>query len=67
MDVVNIFRSFFQGIGGFMSFMNTPIEIYDFAGNTTTITPLTAFGLSLGVVLTIVFALHLFHLLNPLA
>lgn len=61
MNIIGVFRSFFDGFGGFLKFMNT-----EFSLGTLTFTPLTFFGVSIGVFLTTALALHLYHLLKPI-
>ena len=77
MLVINFFESFFNGLGGLMEFMNKPFTLYipagfnlgpvieDYGGLVgVSVTPLTAFGVSIGAVLLICFVLHLWHLLK---
>lgn len=72
MNVVEFFDNFFKGFGGLIDFINTPFKVYLPAGfdnmqltiKTIEVTPLTAFGVSIGTLLIIVFGLHLWHLIK---
>lgn len=72
MNVIEFFDNFFKGLGGLFDFLNTPFKMYLPVGfdnmqlqiNSIEVTPLTAFGVSLGSLLLVVFGLHLWHLVK---
>lgn len=61
MNIIGLFRDFFDGFGGVLRFLNTEFSI-----GTFTFTPLSAFGVTIGVFLTTALALHIYHLLKPI-